>query len=105
MNSIIGFRVKYYFNNFYEQCTEYIFCIRNFQNESFEIHGSNDILEIHKVPFFQGFTWIPKKRVLIPEITNLFDVSNDVFSYDLINGINVNTDLFRKSIRHKEKQY
>jgi hypothetical protein len=104
MYSIIGFRIKYYFNNLNNHSTKYIFCIRNSQNKSFEIHGSNDILEIHEVSFFQGFTWIPKKRILIPEITNLLEVSNDVFSFDLINGIKVNTDLFRKSLRHKEKR-
>ena len=64
MNLIIGFRMKYYFNHLNKQYSKYIFCMRNFQGKSFEIHVSNDTLEVHEVPFFMGFTWIPKKRIL-----------------------------------------
>jgi hypothetical protein len=35
------------------------------------------------------------ERILIPEITNLLEFSNDVFSFYLINVIKVNTYLFR----------
>ena len=106
MFTIFGFRIKYSFDSSNEELITYIFCASE-NRCNYEIHLSRNILELHQVRMFQGFTWVPKSRersFKIPRITNFSEVSNDVFTFSQSNGMHVNTSLFTKTCRHKEQR-
>jgi hypothetical protein len=104
MITIIGLRYNYFINACSQQLIEYIFCAYDLLNTPILIILSNTMIRIQKVSFFGGFTFRPIRSLVISEITDLLNVSNNVFSFNELTGAIINTSLFIKTSRHKEKR-